>query len=133
MIRRRTRFLVVLGAVIVAMAAVLMLIARSFGDRLWIRDRELPVPTAHFPNCALDAIAHTDGVRALRNQDLAGGVVFEATPDALPDAVGQVYRVGSGALRIRLGSRVAFTPAQERAADALLAALSEAVRRACAR
>ena len=133
MIRRRTRFLVVLGAVIVAMAAVLMLIAPSFGDRLWIRDRELPVPTAHFPNCALDAIAHTDGVRALRNQDLAGGVVFEAMPDALPDAVGQVYRVGSGAVRIRLGSRAAFTPAQERAADALLATLSQAVRRECAR
>jgi len=133
MIRRRTRFLVVLAAVIVAMAAVLMLIARSFGDRLWIRDRELAVPTARFPNCALDAIARTDGVRALRNQDLAGGVAFEATPEALPDTVGQVYRLRSGAVRIRLGARAAFTPAQERVADALLAALSEAMRRECAR
>ncbi|MFL6678265.1 MAG: hypothetical protein ACJ8IK_07985 [Burkholderiaceae bacterium] len=116
-----------------AMAAVLMLIARSFGDRLWIRDRELAVPTARFPNCALDAIARTDGVRALRNQDLAGGVAFEATPEALPDTVGQVYRLRPGAVRIRLGARAAFTPAQERVADALLAALSEAMRRECAR
>lgn len=133
MIRRRTRFLVVLAAVIVAIATVLMLIARSYGDRLWIRDRELAVSTAHFPSCALDAITRADGVRTLRNQDLAGGVVFEATADALPDTVGQVYRMGSGAVRIRLGSRAAFTPAQERAADALLAALAEAVRRECAR
>jgi len=133
MIRHGTRLLVVLAGIIVAMAAVLLLIARSFGDRLWIRDHELAVPTARFPTCALDALAHTDGVRALRNQDLAGGVVFEATPEALPDAVGQVYRVRPGTVRIRLGSRDAFTPAQERAADALLAALSDAVRRACGR
>jgi len=46
MIRRRTRFLVVLAGVIVAMAAVLMLFSRSFGDRLWIHDREFAVPTA---------------------------------------------------------------------------------------
>jgi hypothetical protein len=133
MIRHGTRLLVVLAGIIVVMAAVLMRVARPFGDRLWIRDRELAVPTARFPRCALDAIARTDGVRALRNQDLAVGVVFEATPEALPDAVGQVYRVRSGAVRIRLGARAAFTPAQERAADGLLAALADAVRRDCAR
>jgi hypothetical protein len=132
-IRRRTRFLVVLAVGILAMAGVLLLIARSFGDRLWIRDRELAVPTARFPRCALDAIEHVDGVRALRNQDLAAGVVFEATAEALPDVVGQLYRVRPGAVRIRIGSRSAFSPAQERAADALLASLSEAVRRECAR
>jgi len=59
-------------------------------------------------------------------------VAFEAAPELLPDVVGQLYRVRSGAVRIRLGSRSAFTPAQERAADALLLALSNAVRRDCA-
>jgi len=132
MIRRGTRVLVVLAGVIAAMAGALTLIARSYGDRLWIRDRELAVPTARFPRCALDALAHTDGATVLRNQDLAGGVVFEAAPGALPDVVGQLYRVRAGVVRIRLGSRSAFTPAQERAADALLLALSNAVRRDCA-
>jgi len=40
--------------------------------------------------------------------------------------------VRPGAVRLRLGSRSAFSPAQERAADALLLALSNAVRRECA-
>lgn len=124
--------LVVLAGAILAMAAVLMLFSRSFGDRLWIHDREFAVPTARFPRCALDAIGQTDGVRALPNQDLAGGVVFEATLEPLPDVVGQLSRVRPGTVRIRLGSRSAFAPAQERAADALSLALSEAVRRACA-
>ena len=132
MIRRRTRFLVVLAGVIVAMAAVLMLFSRSFGDRLWIHDREFAVPTARFPRGALDAVARTEGVRELPNQDLAGGVVFEATLEPLPGVVGQLSRVRPGALRIRLGSRSAFTPAQERAADALSLALSNAVRSDCA-
>jgi len=132
MTRTGTRVLVVLAGAIVAMAGALTFIARSFGDRLWIRDRELAVSTLRFPRCALDALAHTDGARVLRNQDLAGGVVFEASPEVLPDAVGQLYRVRPGVLRIRLGSRSAFTPAQERAADALLGALSDAVRRDCA-
>lgn len=133
MIRRRTHLLVVLAGGIVVMAGALTLIARSFGDRLWIRDRELAVPTARFPRCALDALGHADGVRALRNQDLAAGVVFEATPEDLPDVVGQLYRVRPGAIRIRIGSRSAFSPAQERAAEALLASLSDAVRRDCGR
>lgn len=84
MIRRGTRLLVVLAGVIVAMAAALTLIARSFGDRLSIRERELAVPTTRFPRCGLDAIAHADGVRVLGNQDLASGVVFEAAPESLP-------------------------------------------------
>jgi hypothetical protein len=133
MIRRRTRFLAVLAGGILAMAGVLLAISRSFGDRLSVRDRELAVSTARFPGCALDAIARADGVRVLGNQDLAAGVVFEATSDALPDVVGQLYRVRPGMVRIRVGSRSAFTPAQERAADALLLTLSEAVRRGCAR
>ena len=132
MIRRRTRFLVVLAGVILAMAGVLLAISRSFGDRLWIRDRELAVPTARFPHCALDAAAHIDGVRVLPNQDLAAGVVFEAASGQLPDAVGQVTRARPGALRLRLAAHSAFTPAQERAADDLLQALAEAVRRDCA-
>ena len=133
MIRRRTRFLVVLASGILAMAGVLLVISRSFGDRLWIRDRELAVSTARFPRCALDAIEHADGARVLRNQDLAAGVVFEATAESLPDVVGQLYRVRPGAIRIRVASRSAFTPAQEGAADALLLALSDAIRRDCAR
>lgn len=133
MIRRRTRFLVVLAGGILAMAGVLLVISRSFGDRLWIRDRELAVSTARFPRCALDAIEHADGARVLRNQDLAAGVVFEATAESLPDVVGQLYRVRPGAIRIRVASRSAFTPAQEGAADALLLALSDAIRRDCAR
>ena len=133
MIRRRTRFLVVLAGGILAMAGVLLVISRSFGDRLWIRDRELAVSTARFPRCALDAIEHADGARVLRNQDLAAGVVFEATAESLPDVVGQLYRVRPGAIRIRVASRSAFTPAQESAADALLLALSDAIRRDCAR
>ena len=132
MIRRRARFLVVVAGVILAMAGVLLVIARSFGDRLWIRDRELALPTARFPRCALDAAAHTDGVRVLPNQDLAAGLVFEAASDRLPEVVGQVSRVRPGALRLRLASRSAFTPAQEGAADALLQALADAVRRDCA-
>jgi hypothetical protein len=131
MIRRGPRILVLLAGAILSMAVALTMIARSFGDRLWIRDRELAVSTARFPRCALDAIAHTDGARVLRNQDLAGGIAFEAAPELLPDAVGQLYRVRPGAVRIRLGSRSAFSPAQERAADALLLALSNAVRRDC--
>jgi hypothetical protein len=133
MIRRRTRFLVVLAGGILAMAGVLLAISRSFGDRQWIRDRELAVSTARFPRCALDAVEHADGVRVLRNQDLAAGVVFEATAETLPDVVGQLYRVRPGAIRIRVASRSAFTPAQESAADALLLALSDAIRRDCAR
>jgi len=132
MSRRRTRVLVVLTGAILAMAGALTLVARSFGDRLWVRDRELAVSTARFPRCALDAIAHTDGAHLLRNQDLAAGVVFEVAPDLLPDVVGQVDRVRPGAVRIRLGARGAFSPAQERAADALLRALSDGVRRDCA-
>lgn len=132
MIRRRTRFLVVLAGGILAMAGVLLAISRSFGDRLWIRDRELAMPTAHFPRCALDAIARADGVRVLANQDLAAGVVFEATAETLPDVVGQLYRVRPGAIRIRVTARSAFTPMQQRAADALLVGLAEAVRRDCA-
>jgi hypothetical protein len=132
MIRRGTRLLAVLAGLIVAMVAALTLFSRSFGDRLWIHDREFAVPTARFPRCALDAVGHTDGVRALPNQDLAVGVVFEATLEPLPDGVGQLSRVRPGAVRIRLGSRSAFAPAQERAADALSLALSDAVRRDCA-
>jgi len=132
MIRPGTRVLVVLAGLIAAMAGALSLVARTYGDRLWIRDRELAMPTARFPRCALDALAHTDGASVLRNQDLAGGVVFEAAPELLPDVIGQLYIVRLGAVRIRLGSRSAFTPAQERAADALLLALSNALRRDCA-
>ena len=133
MIERRTRLLVVLAGGILAMAGVLLLIARSYGDRQWVRDRELALPTARFPTCALDAIGHVDGVRVLRNQDLAAGVVFEAAAETLPDVVGQLYRVRPGTVRIRVASRSAFSPSQERAADALLASVSEAVRRDCAR
>jgi hypothetical protein len=132
MSRPGTRLLLVLAVVIAAMTATLTLIAGSFGDRLSIRERELAVPTTRFPRCGLDAIAHADGVRVLRNQDLAGGVVFEAASETLPEVVGQLYRVRPGAVRLRLGSRGGFSPAQERAADALLLALSNAVRRECA-